>query len=341
MVGCGLMYVFAIYFRYIQFIESENLTNEEWELFRAHQRPMAVICLVHCPSFSDLNAVYIQFQQIRKKYRRALRFRCFAFEPLDTMTDSLERSDVIMFPNTGSDDSHLGFYISTFIQDLATFLLQDFETILVHADDIMYFNTPYEPDKSELEPNRAKKLRVGRVAKFQGDYCLLAASPVDAIYYYNSAIKSCEDQDDYLWHAGALEGLASATLLKQLETEAFPFFSAPSNDIKSSVENQVQESLAQSILSNPFYQISYMLPSVSYLPQVTAWLEQAFNLYSRYQTSTRQTTRLRVECLYMQACYCGVHFERKGAKLEVLEILRKANLIGLTGVLNIEARVCI
>ena len=61
-----------------------------------------------------------------------------------------------------------------------------------------------------------------------GDYCLLAGSPRDAAEHYTAAASLCRSVDDYMWHAGACEGLAAANLSHDVlgrETEAPPLSS--------------------------------------------------------------------------------------------------------------------
>lgn len=60
---------------------------------------------------------------------------------------------------------------------------------------------------------KAKKKRLGRAQKTIGDYCLLAASPLDANAHYTTGIELARLTGDVFWHAGALEGSACALLV--------------------------------------------------------------------------------------------------------------------------------
>jgi hypothetical protein len=119
--------------------------NQEWEQLQVHRRPVALLGLLHCPSTPDLATGYKLYQDVRKRYPRLLRSRCFAFEPLEWQSDSVDRSELILFPNSSA--AQLRFYMSTLLGDLTAFLLQDLEQQVVQIDDIKFFNTPLEPDK--------------------------------------------------------------------------------------------------------------------------------------------------------------------------------------------------
>lgn len=58
-----------------------------------------------------------------------------------------------------------------------------------------------------------KKKPSGRIHKWQGDLCMQACTPRDALDHYTAAIADCKALGETLWLAGALDGYASAVLL--------------------------------------------------------------------------------------------------------------------------------
>lgn len=58
-----------------------------------------------------------------------------------------------------------------------------------------------------------KKKPAGRIHKWQGDLCMQACTPRDALDHYTAAIVDCKALGETLWLASALEGYASAVLL--------------------------------------------------------------------------------------------------------------------------------
>jgi hypothetical protein len=114
---------------------------------------------------------------------------CYAFEPLESQADSLERDELIMFPN--QDAAKLRFYLSTCINDITSLLIEDFEAYIRNLKPNAPLSTPLQPNQSSSSaPNdgdasaKVKKLRAARREKHIGDYCLLAGTPQDALLQY-------------------------------------------------------------------------------------------------------------------------------------------------------------
>jgi hypothetical protein len=109
---------------------------------------------------------------------------------LESQADSLEREELIMFPN--QDAAKLRFYLSTCINDLASLLLEDFEAYIRNLKTNAPLSTPLQPassssssmnDNSEAS-TKVKKLRAARREKHIGDFCLIAGTPQDALAQY-------------------------------------------------------------------------------------------------------------------------------------------------------------
>lgn len=191
---------------HFQFVETPlSRLNPEWNHFHAHRRVMAVVAICHCPSSPDLSDAYREFQAIRVHFEKnygPARFKCFAFEPLETQADPLERADFFMIPNQAD---RLGFYINTCMTDLASQLLGDLEAIVKEPPETL--TTPLDQG---IGTSRQRKLMVGRVQKYIGDHCLLAGVPFDAVAMYNRAMETLRSNHDYVWLAGTMECKAAA-----------------------------------------------------------------------------------------------------------------------------------
>jgi Transport protein Trs120 or TRAPPC9, TRAPP II complex subunit len=180
-----------------------------WDAIYLHKNPLTLIGICHCPSESDLSDAYTEFLSVKSKFPKVLASRCFAFEPMESQFDSLDRPDLILFPN--QDVLHLRFYLSTIVSDIATTMLESFEA---KAND-MYRWPPLmsnmdAADPEILENSSGPKWQTARREKHFADLSLLAGSPVDASEHYRAAHDGCQNHSDWVWAAASLEGTAAA-----------------------------------------------------------------------------------------------------------------------------------
>jgi len=76
-----------------------------------------------------------------------------------------------------------------------------------------------------------KKKPLGRTRKWQGDLCLQACCPLDALECFSSAISECRALADSTWLAGALEGYTAAIM--QLILLNLPLVESLGKDLKN------------------------------------------------------------------------------------------------------------
>ncbi|XP_022976088.1 trafficking protein particle complex II-specific subunit 120 homolog isoform X2 [Cucurbita maxima] len=195
-----------------------------WEDFQSNRKILAVIGICHCPSSPDLDSATEQFNAACKGYTSALVERCFAFCPDDSQLEegSKKGGNLRLFPP--ADRQTQEFHLNTMMQDIAASLLMEFEKWVLQAESAgTILKTPLDSQASlsSEEVIKAKKRRLGRAQKTIGDYCLLAASPVDANAHYSTAIDLARLTGDYFWYAGALEGSVCALLIDRMgQTDA-------------------------------------------------------------------------------------------------------------------------
>ncbi|KAL9231508.1 hypothetical protein vseg_006731 [Gypsophila vaccaria] len=153
-----------------------------WEDFQSNRKILAVIGIFHCPTSPNLDAVTHHFSCV-------------------------------------SDRRTLQMHMHTMMQDIAASLLMEFENWVLKAESAgTIVKTPLDSQAtlSSEEVIKAKKRRLGRAQKTIGDYCLLAASPVDANAHYNTALELARLTGDFFWYAGALEGSVCALLMDRM-----------------------------------------------------------------------------------------------------------------------------
>ena len=193
-----------------EFVEHDgSVRSRQWEDFQIHRRILGVIGLCYLPS-NGVGAVYDEYLRVKKSYPTALQFSLYAFEPLADQTDAPEFADLVLFPN---QEERIGFYVQTFVDDLASRFISDFERLVHSCDERTILHSPLDSDKVLQETSKNKKMWAGRREKHIGDLCLLAGSPIDADQHYSSALDTCKSQNDWIWYGGALEGSISAILI--------------------------------------------------------------------------------------------------------------------------------
>eukprot|EP00897_Mesotaenium_endlicherianum_P008114 jgi/Mesen1/7330/ME000376S06481 len=208
----------ALQFRFLP----GGASRSPWEDFQSHRKILGVIGLCHCPQSPDIGEAYEDFMSACKAYPAAQSRRLFAFNPSDGQVeqDDKKKANLILFPP--ADPQKMAFMMQTMMQDFAASLLMAFESWVLHSDPVgALLTTPLDlqqPPSSE-EVSKAKKRRLGRTQKTMGDYCLLAASPLDAHAHYATAMELARLTGDHFWLAGAIEGSVSALLAEKGEFE--------------------------------------------------------------------------------------------------------------------------
>lgn len=205
--------------------------ESEWGDFQPHLNTAAVIGICHCPSNPDLAAAVERFRQDTAAFGDGPIRRLFAFEPMEVhwgQQGLLELRELDMFPEdrrTADGDSIVRLHAHHLLCTLGTQLMSRYEsrvhTALTQTTDLAM--TPLEllsplDRKSHVGDVRSAKVlrkrQAARHLKHAADYCLLAGSPEDAIRHYVAASAACRATGDHIWHAGAVEGLASAIICR-------------------------------------------------------------------------------------------------------------------------------
>ena len=94
--------------------------------------------------------------------------------------------------------------------------------------------SPTKAAEREKEREKGfKKKPLGRTRKWQGDLCLQACCPLDALECFSSAISECRALADSTWLAGALEGYTAAIM--QLILLNLPLVESLGKDLKNFV----------------------------------------------------------------------------------------------------------
>ena len=192
-------------------------SRSPWEDFASQRKVHGVIGICHCPHSPDIAEAYEDFMAACRAYPSAQARRCFAFDPSDAQVeqDDKQKKHLILFP--WADPAKLSFLLATILQDFAADLLMGLESWVVLADRVGATFTTRLDSPAQLsaeEVSKSTKRRKGRMQKSVGDYCQLAGSPRDAHDHYLSAIEMARGCGDHFWHAGALEGMVSAIVVR-------------------------------------------------------------------------------------------------------------------------------
>ncbi|XXQ30729.1 Trafficking protein particle complex subunit 11 domain-containing protein [Plasmodiophora brassicae] len=191
----------------LEFVDDAKVHRcTDWDSLFLHRRICAVIGIVHCPANPDLDKAYEQFLAVKQRFPQAVQFRCFAFEPLDTQQDLVERKDLIMFPH--SDKKHLHFYMSTVVLDMTVAICQNLMEGARTVSSMQEFpHTPLDRPLIQLDAGKRKRVLPGRLAKISADHWLLAGVVTEARDLYQAAIEATKSSGDFVWRGAALEGI--------------------------------------------------------------------------------------------------------------------------------------
>eukprot|EP00698_Gefionella_okellyi_P001895 TRINITY_DN11743_c0_g1_i1.p1 TRINITY_DN11743_c0_g1~~TRINITY_DN11743_c0_g1_i1.p1 ORF type:complete len:1294 (-),score=265.82 TRINITY_DN11743_c0_g1_i1:10-3423(-) len=130
-------------------------------------------------------------------------------------------------PNTRPEQ--VADLVQTLVTNFAASLLDEFEHWVRNVDRSPVPITSLDDDMlSDVAVVRKRKR--ARLTKIIGDYCLLAGSPLDAIEHYKESLSLTKSNDDYVWMAGSIEGLACANI------EAGPRVERQSGDVLARLE---------------------------------------------------------------------------------------------------------
>ena len=90
------------------------------------------------------------------------------------------------------------------------------ELLKSNNDKLPFYCAPFEKKDFvglDLESRSNKKRTYGRFRKHLGDLCLLCDLPSDSWTHYESATEILRSVNDWIWLAGATEGLCSISVM--------------------------------------------------------------------------------------------------------------------------------
>ncbi len=128
---------------------------------------------------------------------------CFAFDPLPHHEDldrDKEKADFIVIPNVGQVD----FYVYNVLLYFLNQIIQSLDNLFVSIDRVCFsfLSHSFSHSDQHNRPNqsiqiatpldslipselsRLQRRKNGRSAKYKGDICLIAGSPLDAIRWF-------------------------------------------------------------------------------------------------------------------------------------------------------------
>ena len=85
-----------------------------------------------------------------------------------------------------------------------------------NSDKLPFLCAPFEKKDFvglDLESRTNKKRTYGRFRKYLGDQCLLCDLPSEALSHYETSVEILRSCNDWIWLAGALEGLCSISVM--------------------------------------------------------------------------------------------------------------------------------
>eukprot|EP00941_MAST-03F_sp_MAST-3F-sp1_P004914 g4914.t1 len=222
-----------------------------WQSFQPHHRIMGVIGICHCPGWSDST-----LEDINGGWRsRAAKYVPSAqdsFQALFCCNPSNEQLDrvgefkphgALLFCKRGKDEKEsrlrpLVVTVNEAIRHMSVRFLREVDlwlqsledcndTLVVPGLGLITLRTILDgTDRGgwlknlqtvEGRNKKMRKLRRGRINKFKADICLLVGSPADAAPLYVTAFADCLREGDFLWTAGASEGLGICDVMAELQ----------------------------------------------------------------------------------------------------------------------------
>lgn len=283
---------------YLDFEDLDAVARSDWDVFHAHRKPQAVIAVLHCPSFADVQSGFEKFCELKSlpEFAHVRRFQCYAFETRDSKEDA-SFEDLVVFPD--QDAEHRQFYVTTLLSDTVSLLLKSLEK---EVGDVLAAKSPvpFSPaDERHARVNlvKNKKLCNGRRSKHAADLCLLAGAPADALRLYKESMEPCKSAKDWIWVGGACEGRAACLLVDIGEGDAGDSDAAGGGARKGdggSVDTKAMESVAK-------------------------WLEDAWSHY-RKKESLALVLRVSLAFKLLRLCTACKWFDRARGTLTALLI---------------------
>lgn len=241
-------------------------------------------------------------------------------QPMPDQPDLTGGESLVMIPN--GELNRLQFYIRTQMMDITATLVKVIEGWIdpqmtaskESKEESAAFISTFVLDstvESDTEGvSKLKKRKNGRLAKCKGDWCLLLASPLDAITFYNSAIEQTRASNDKIWLAGSLEGLISAVILSNPSLSSPLPYSGTTSPNQGNTPNQPNNTNANQ-------------EETKYKDEITEKSEEAINNYTK-----RKIYTLVVEAKFKLARYHLSAFRKKEAATILMDIYDIAHDLG-------------
>ena len=198
----------------------------DWDDLHSQRRVRAVVGLCHSPSEANLSDAFRAFMGRVQEFPSTAQVRCFVFDPPESADnlgglDKLPASDarrIVVVPPKGREE--VGMYVERLLEDLGGELLRDLKA----EGETSLTALPTTPIDSSSSLERSPMYRMlsstastrtsGRQQKRRADFMMLTVQYAEAKASYERAIELLSQKGaDAVWHAAALEGSASASVL--------------------------------------------------------------------------------------------------------------------------------
>ncbi|XP_070534446.1 trafficking protein particle complex subunit 9-like [Ptychodera flava] len=208
--------------------------NSDWGEFQCHRKVLGLLCIGKCTSDGDLANIEANFDSLKEGYKNTLyNSRCMVFG--NTGGGTNEQSQ----PQQGRPD--FVFYqsfedcvkLEDQVREFAASLFWVLESKRLDkssdkGDRAPLLMAPFEKRDFvgiDTESRNYKKRIQGRMRKHVGDLCLQAGMTQDAFIHYQAAADTLKSANDWLWLAGAYEGMCSASVITLYPETTKPAFS--------------------------------------------------------------------------------------------------------------------
>ncbi|XP_077990086.1 trafficking protein particle complex subunit 9-like [Glandiceps talaboti] len=252
----------------LRFKRNVPQANSDWGEFQCHRKVLGLLCCGKCTSEGDLANIQANFDSLKEGYKNTLyNSRCLVFGNTGDSNGQSQaqssRLDVVFYPSF-EECTKLEENIKEFAASLFWVLeSKRLDKSSDKGDKATLLMAPFEKKDFvgiDTESRNYKKRIQGRMKKHIGDLCLQAGMTQDAFLHYQSAADTLKSANDWLWLAGAYEGLCSASVImlypyqqKPAFSRNFTFHGSPSRvkDIRQKTSSYTANGISDSMDTKP------------------------------------------------------------------------------------------
>ena len=235
----------------VRYCQNYAAENNEWGEFQMHRSLIGLVCVGGYSSPQELCELSRLHDVAKAKYSKTLLdTRLVAIGVNDSETNKNgdkenhtngDEHDGLDLPELETNQQHslsnggqnatttVCFYQAKDFEESLEADISDFITGLFWVleskrrelqknqnDKLPFLCAPFEKKDFvglDLESRTNKKRTYGRYRKYLGDQCLLCDLPLEALTHYETAVEILRSCNDWIWLAGALEGLCSISVM--------------------------------------------------------------------------------------------------------------------------------